>query len=124
MIIYSLFLFISVLTGPVAKIGMHTFTISYVTAKDTSYFMATEHFSHAKFEIFDKIEHVTLFILWKFACVLDEPLSHEHQVSFAIVHTTNAFDRVVQLQKSLSDSKKNMFLRWNRIFYSRPDRRA
>jgi len=50
--------------------------------------MATEHFSHAKFEIFDKIEDVTLFILWKFAQVLDERLSHEHQVNFAIVHTT------------------------------------
>ena len=88
---------------------MHTFTISYVTAKDTSYFMATEHFSHAKFEIFDKIEDATLFILWKFARVLDEPLSHEHQVSFAIVHTTNAFDSVVELRKSLTDSKKNIF---------------
>ena len=88
---------------------MHTFTISYVTAKDTSYFMATEHFSHAKFEIFDKIEHATLFILWKFACVLDEPLSHEHQVSFAIVHTTNAFVSVVELRKSLKESKNFFF---------------
>ena len=53
--------------------------------------MATEHFSHAKFEIFERIEDVTLFILWKFAHVLDGPLSHEHQVNFAIVHTTKAF---------------------------------
>ena len=89
---------------------MHTFTISYVRAKGTSYFMATEHFSHAKFEIFDKIEDATLFILWKFARVLDDPLSHEHQVSFAIVHTTNAFGSVVELRKSLNESKKkNLF---------------
>ena len=47
--------------------------------------MATEHFSHAKFEIFDKIH------------VLDEPLSHENQVNFAILHTANAFVSVVEL---------------------------
>ena len=103
---------------------MHTFTIVYVTAKDTLYFMATEHFSHAKFEIFDKIEHVTLFILWKFARVLDEPLSHENQVNFAILHTTNAFVSVVELRKSLKESKKNIFLRWNRIYLSGRGRRA
>ena len=88
---------------------MHTFTISYFTHKDTSYFMATEHFSHAKFEIFDKIEDVTLFILWKFAQVLDERLSHEHQVNFAIVHTTNALGSLVELRKSINDSRKFFF---------------
>ena len=95
---------------------MHTFTISYVTAKDTSYFMATEHFSHAKFEIFDKIEDVTLFIFWKFALVLDERLSHEHQVNFDIVHTTEAFVSVVELQKALTESKKNIFFEMEPYF--------
>ena len=85
--------------------------MSYVRAKDTSYFMATEHFSHAKFEIFDKIEDATIFIFWKFARWLDDPLSHEHQVSFALVNTTNAFTSVVELRKSLIQSKNNMNLK-------------
>ena len=88
---------------------MHTFTISYFTHKDTSYFMATEHFSHAKFEIFDKIEDVTSFILWKFARVLDDLLSHENQVNFAIVNTTQPFVSVVELRKALKESKKTSF---------------
>ena len=56
-----------------------------------------------------KIEDATLFILWKFERVLDDPLSHEHQVSFALVHTTNAFGSVVELRKSLTESKKTCF---------------
>ena len=103
---------------------MHTFTISYVTDKDTSYFMATEHFSHAKFEIFDKIEDVTLFILWKFARVLDDLLSHEHQVNFAIVHTTQPFVSVVELRKALKESKKNIVSRWQEIYAIQRPRRA
>ena len=86
--------------------------------------MATEHFSHAKFEIFDKIEHATLFILWKFAYVLDEPLSHEHQVNFAIVHTTKAFVSVVELRKALKESTKNIVSRWKRIYAMKHPRRA
>ena len=118
------FFLFSVLTGPVAKIGMHTFTISYVRAKGTSYFMATEHFSHAKLKSFDKIEDATLFIFWKFARCLDEALSYENQVSFALVNTTNAFISVIELWKSLTESKKNMFSKWNLIYDARPNRRA
>ena len=102
---------------------MHTFTISYFTHKDTSYFMATEHFSHAKFEIFDKIEDVTLFILWKFAQVLDEPLSHKHQVNFAIVHTTQGSVSVVELRKALKESTKSIVSRWQGFYAMKHPRR-
>ena len=86
--------------------------------------MATEHFSHAKFEIFDKIEDVTLFILWKFAQVLDEPLSHKHQVNFAIVHTTQGSVSVVELRKALKESTRNIVSRWKRFYAMKHPRRA
>ena len=89
-----------------------------------SYFMATEHFSHAKFELFDKIEDATIFILWKFANYLDDPQAYLHQVSFSLINTTNAFCNMVELQKSLTQSKNNLNLKWSDIYSTRPNRRA
>jgi hypothetical protein len=77
-----------------------------------------------KVEIFDKIEDATIFIFWKFARWLDDPQAFEHQVSFALVNTTNAFPNVVELRKSLTQSKHNLTLKWSDMYSTRPNKRA
>ena len=56
--------------------------------------------------------------------ILDDPQAFEHQVSFALVNTTNAFTSVVELRKSLTQSKNNLNLKWSDIYSTRPNRRA
>jgi len=55
---------------------------------------------------------------------LDDPKSHDHQVSFCLVNTTNVFPNVVELRMSLTQSKNILNLKWSDMYSIRHNRRA